>query len=101
MHLVGFVKGKFVTMHGHMNVKSVVIALWSVAVRLLFQRIKLHFTQGMHKSRESSFKCDKFFRGAPNILGGFLYGTRFKSTFGRLKFGGGFYNFCKICTPLF
>jgi len=72
---------------------NVLIALWSVAVILLYQCIKLHFSQGMHKSRDSSFNWDKFCRAAPNILGGFLHGTCFTSTFGRLMFGGGFYTF--------
>ena len=71
VHLFGFNIRKFVTMHGNVNVKLVLIALCSVAVKLIFQCFKLHFSQGMYKSRESSFNCDKFFRGAPNILGGF------------------------------
>jgi hypothetical protein len=101
VHLVGFIIRKFVTMHGHMNVKFVLIALWSVSVKLIFQCIKRHFNQGMHNSRETIFICDKFFRGAPNILGDFLYGTCFKSTFGRLKFGGGFYIFLQnLYTPV-
>jgi hypothetical protein len=70
---------------------NVLIALRSVAVKLLFQCIKLHFSQGMHKSRESGFNCDKFCRAAPNILGVFLCGTCFNSTFGWLKFARGFY----------
>ena len=81
---------------------NVLIVLWSVAVKLLFRCIKLHFIQGMQKSRESGFNCEKFCRAAPNILGGFLYGTCFKSTFGRLNFGGGVYIFfAKFIHPCF
>jgi len=48
---------------------KVLIVLWSVAVTPLYRCIK-HFNQGIHKSRELSFNCDKFCKAAPNILGG-------------------------------
>jgi len=36
VHLVGFITKKFVTMHGHMNLKSFVISYYTVQISGLF-----------------------------------------------------------------
>jgi hypothetical protein len=40
VHLVGFIIKKFVTMHGHVNIKrSVIIVLWATFNRYTFRQV--------------------------------------------------------------